>query len=195
MRPPNPGALYIPAGMARHAATRMREDHAEQLRIYRECLDVKAALKKQVMEAIEDKYTKCLCNRTTQRVDASLEALFVTLFQRYGLVTPHQLAKFEKEVREYRYNVVEPLTTVYDLIDDLELMGDAAQTPYLEQQLVSYALEILRATQDFQDGIKSWNRRAPALRTWANFMTHFDDEYKELLQLRGPTMHSANEIL
>ena len=89
---------------------------------------------------------------------------------------------------------------MYDLIDDLELMGDAAQTPYSEQQLVSYALEILRATQDFQDGIKSWNRRAPALRTWANFMTHFDDEYQELLQLRTPTMrssalHSENEIL
>ena len=55
VRPPNPGALYILAGTAQHAATRMREDHAEQLRIYRECLDVEAALKKQVMEAIEDK--------------------------------------------------------------------------------------------------------------------------------------------
>ena len=154
----------------------MREDHAEQLHIYRECLNVEAALKRQVMEAVENKYTKCLRNRSTQRIDASLESLFVTLFQRYGLVTPHQLAKFEKEVCEHRYDVLEPLTTVYDLIDDLELMGDAAQTPYSEQQLVSYALEILRATQDFQDGIKSWNRRAPALRTWANFMTHFDDK-------------------
>ena len=28
--------------------------------------------------------------------------------------------------------------------------------------------------------------------TWAAFIKHFDDEYKELLKLRGPTMQSSN---
>ena len=129
VRPPNPGVLVIPPGTAQHAAVRMREDHTERLRLFRECLDVEQALIKQVLEAIDDKYTKFLRNRLTQRVDMNLEALFTNLFQRYGLVTPQALAEFEKEVREHRYDIVEPLSTVYDLIDDLELMGDAANTP------------------------------------------------------------------
>ena len=84
-----------------------------------------------------------------------MEVLFTTLFQRYGHVTAHKLTEFEREVRDYRYDLIEPLSTVYDLIDDLQLMGEAATTPYTEQQLVSYALEILCNTQDFQDGIKA----------------------------------------
>ena len=178
----------------------MREDHAEALRIYRECLDVEQALTTQVLEAIDEKFTKCFKNRLTQRVDMSLEDLFANLFARYGLVTSHELAAFEREVREHHYDVVEPLSTVHDLIDDLQLMGEAAHLPYSEQQLVQYALDILRNTNEFQDGIKTWNRRAPNLRTWANFITHFDTEYNDLLQLRGPTMrnsnmHQANEII
>ena len=70
-------------------------------------------------------------------------------------MTQQQLADFKKQVRTYTYSVCDPLSIVYDLIDDLQLMGEAADTPYLETQLVSYALEILRSTGDFQDGIKA----------------------------------------
>lgn len=45
VRPQNPGALNIHAGTAPHAATRMQEDHAEELCQHRECLNVKVALK------------------------------------------------------------------------------------------------------------------------------------------------------
>ena len=136
----------------------MREDHAEALRIHRECIDVEQSLIKQTLEAIQDKYTKCLRNRLTQRVDMSLEALLRTLFQRYGFVTQHQLAESESNVRQFSYNVQDPLSTVFDLVEDLQLLAEAAGTPYSELQLVSFGVEILRNTHDFQDGIKSWNR-------------------------------------
>ena len=45
IRPGNPGVLNVPPGTAQHAALRMREDHAEALRVYHECLDVEATLK------------------------------------------------------------------------------------------------------------------------------------------------------
>ena len=200
VRPPNPGTLVIPTGTTQHAATRIREDHAEVLRIHRECIDVEQALIKQALEAIQDKYTKCLRNRLTQRVDMTLEALLRTLFQRYGFVTQHQLAEFESSVRQYTYNVQEPLSLVFDLVEELQLLAEAARTPYSEVQLVSFGVEILRNTHDFQDGIKSWNRLPAANRNWANFITHFEQEYQELLKLRGPTMqsstlHSANAIV
>ena len=88
--------------------------------------------KKQVLEAIQDKFTKCLQNRLTQRVDSSLETLFHTLFQRYGFVTQHQLSDFESKVRQYNYNVQDPLSLVFDLVEDLQLLADAAGTPYSE---------------------------------------------------------------
>ena len=200
VRPPNPGILVIPAGTTQHAATRMRDDHIEALRTYRECIDVEQALIKQTLEAIQDKYTKCLRNRLTQRVDMTLEVLLRTLFQRYGFVTQHQLSEVESTVRKYTYNVQDPLSLVFDQIEDLQLLAEAAGTPYSEPQLVSFGVEILRNTHDFQDGIKSWNRLPPLNRNWATFITHFETEYQELLELRGPsmqnsTLHSANSIV
>ena len=200
IRPQNPGPLMVPAGTAQYATTRMREDHAEALRLHRECIDVEQALIKLALEAIETKYTKCLRNRVTQRVDMTLEVLLQTLFQRYGFVTQHQLIDFETSVRQYQYDITDPLSLVFDLVEDLQLMAEAAGTPNSESQLVAFGVEILRSTHDFQDGIKSWNRRSAADKTWANYITHFEQEYKELLQLRGPSMqnsnlHSANAIV
>ena len=144
------------------------------------------------MATIEDKYTKFYHNCYTQRVQGTIAAFLTALFQRYGFISQQQLSAYEKEVRAYSYNIADPLSTVYDMIDDLQLVGEAAGTPYTDLQLVSYATEILCATKDFDDGIKAWNRLTPAARTWAAFITHFDAEYKDLVKLRGPTMQSSN---
>ena len=82
----------------------------------------------------------------------------------------------------------------------MQLLAEAAGTPYSELQLISFGVEILRNTHDFQDGIKSWNRLTTANRNWATFIKHFEQEYQELLELRGPSMqssvlHSANSIV
>ena len=93
----------------------------------------------------------------TQRVDMTIEALLRTLFQRYGFVMQHQLEEFESSVRQYTYNIQEPLSLLFDLIKELQLLAEAARMPYTDVQLVSFGVEILRNTHDFQDGIKSWN--------------------------------------
>ena len=164
VRPPNPGPLVIPPGTPNHAATTMKEAHEEELRVHRKCVDVEAALIKMVMEAIDAKYTKCLRNRLTQRVNMNLEVLMRTLFQRYGFVTQQELTKHQDEVRGYTYNVTDPLTTVFDLVEDLQLIAEAAGTPYTELQLVNFGLDIIRNTGDFKDGLMTWNRRAAATR-------------------------------
>ena len=78
VRPTNPPPLVIPQNTTQHAATRMREDHTEELRQFRECEDVEAALKKQIVAAIEDKYTKFYRNRYTQRVQGTVAAFLTS---------------------------------------------------------------------------------------------------------------------
>ena len=53
-------------------------------------------------------------------------------------------------------------------------------------------MEILRTTKEFDDVIKAWNHLAPAAQTWTALITHFENEYKELLKLRGPTIQSSS---
>ena len=68
----------------------------------------------------------------------------------------------------------EPLSLVFDLVEELQLLAEAARTPYSEVQLVSFGVEILRNTHNFQDGIKSWNFvfRGRILRQIVVFLTH-----------------------
>ena len=49
------------------------------------------------------------------------------------------------------------------------MIKEAADTAYTEAQLIAYALEILRNTNEFESGIKRWNRLAAGARTWQTF--------------------------
>ena len=71
-------------------------------------------------------------------------------------------------------------------------MAEAAHTPFTEQQLVSFALEILCATNDFQRASRVGNCCAAAVRTWPNFITHFEQEYQKFTEFHGPTMQNSN---
>ena len=62
---------------------------------------------------------------------------------------------FEQEVRNYKYNLCYSLSTIFDLVEDLQLLAEAAKTRFPKNQLVSFGVEILWATHDFQDGIKA----------------------------------------
>ena len=44
IRPAHPGALNIPNGTALHEAVRLREEHTEAVRLFRETIDVENAL-------------------------------------------------------------------------------------------------------------------------------------------------------
>ena len=57
-RPTHPGTLNIAAGTALHETTRLRNDHNEAVRLFRETIDVEKALIKQIVAALEPKYLK-----------------------------------------------------------------------------------------------------------------------------------------
>ena len=75
--------------------------------------------------------------------------------------------------------------------------------PYLPSQLINFALQIIKNTNDFEDAQKQWHAKAAVKKTWSNFMTHFDNEHQALREVRGVTMQStafhanavSNEVL
>ena len=109
----------------------------------------------------------------------------------------------EKSVREFQYNIQDPLVTFYREIENLEELGKASLNPYLPSQLINFALQIIKNTNDFEDAQKQWHAKATGDKTWSNFMTHFDDEHQALREVRGVTMRStafhanavSNEVL
>ena len=147
VQPVHPGLLVIPVGAAQHAAARLRKDHKESLRQYRETVDVKKALTKHIVQANDPKYLNALRNRVTNTINDDVQAILNYFFRRYGIVEDDYLADRELKVRDMQYNLLDPLVTMYNEVEDLEQLGIAADNPYSVTQLIKFALQIIKNTR------------------------------------------------
>ena len=115
----------------------------------------------------------------------------------YRAVETEVLRDWEFKVREMAYELMEPLVTIYDEIEELEHLGVAAVNPYSQSQIVNYGLTIIKNTNNFETGIYTWIARPLTKHTWPNFKTHFEEAHRVLRSVRGMTRrlsayHHAN---
>ena len=199
MRPPFPGLLIIPAGTALHEAHRLTNEHIEAKALYRTTIDIENALKKQIIQCIEDQYIKELRDRTSRKVTADIPAILTFLFTRYGLVNQETLNFEEDKIKSYSWNVADPPTVFFTQIEDLQALAAASATPKTIPQLIQLGINIIQATGEFQSDLKDWYRRAETDKTWDNFKTDFTTAHAALMTVRNPntensSFHHANAI-
>ena len=108
VRPPHVVPLVIDPGTAQHEATRLRLEHKDSVRLYRETIDVEKALLKQLVAAIEPKYLKAFCNNVTNAIESSLVDVLQQLFTKYGEVVADNLDDLEAKVKQFTYNFSDP---------------------------------------------------------------------------------------
>ena len=191
-RPPHPGTLTIAPGTAQHEATRLRNDHKEAIRLFRETVDVEKALIKQLVAAIEPKYLKSLRDATSNAITIPLHDVLTHLFTRYGGVNADALMDIEYKVKTMEYSITDPLVVVFNEIEELARLGTAAHIPYSNMQLLQIGLRIIKNTNDFEDGINKWYNRPAAEHTWENFKTHFENARELLKQIRGADIQHSS---
>ena len=190
--PVHPGNLNIAPGTAHHEATRLRAEHNKHIRLFRETVDVEKALIKQLVAALEPKYLEALRSPTTNAIMIPLHDVLTYLFTRYGKVTAESLTELEEKVKTLQYNVTEPIITIFNEIEELSRVADAANNPFSEMQKVQIGLKVIKNTNDFETAIEKWYGRPAVEHTWANFKTHFDEARTLLREIRGPTMQNTN---
>jgi hypothetical protein len=191
VRPIQPQVLEIAPDATGPVATRARSEYDEAKRLWREVVDIERALIKQIVQAVESKYLKALRNSTTNSINKTMPDIFRYLFKKFGAIDSEQLLTEERTVRDMVYSLQDPLVTLYDAIEELERLGDAADNPYTAKQLIAFGLEVLRNTREFEEGIRAWNRLPMQGKTWETFKDHFETEHRELKLVRGKTMQSA----
>ena len=59
-----------------------------------------------------------------------LSAVLTHLFNRYGQVDAETLTELEVKVKDKHYDVSEPIVTIFNKIEELARLGDAANNPY-----------------------------------------------------------------
>ena len=81
---------------------------------------------------------------------------------------------------------------IFSLIEDLEIIAEAALNEKSDTQLVNCGLDLIRDTGEFETSLLTWYNRPVAEQTWANFKTHFTTAHTELSKVRGASMRGSS---
>ena len=105
MRPVHPGNLVIPPGTPNNQATVLREDHKEDIRVFKEATNVEKALIKQLGQALPELYLKRFRNRHTNSITTPIPDILTHLFEAYGNILPEELAERKQSLSTKVFDV------------------------------------------------------------------------------------------
>ena len=88
---------------------------------------------------------------------------------------------------------------MFNKIEDLVSLADAAGMPKTAAQVVNYGIGIIKKTNDFEKALIEWYNLPIHNQTWTQFKQHFTDAQNELRKIRGPKLrdtqfHQANQV-
>ena len=153
--------------------------------------NVEKALQRHIQDAIEDKYLESLIDEDTQLINADIPDILQYLFETYGKVPSEEVKQKEIEIRAMAFHPADPMILLYNPIEKLKTMGEAANIAYTEQQLLDIGLTVIRNTRDFEKALGEWETLTTTVKTWTEFKKHFSAAQKQLKAIRGPTMQQA----
>ena len=89
------------------------------------------------------------------------------------------------------WTLSDPPVTIFNAIEALVELAEAANLPKSQAQIINYGLAIIRKTSDFEHALTEWYSRPPVEHTWQNFKSHFITAHRALKKVRGPTMQNT----
>ena len=186
-----PAALVIPPRATVGAIFTLQNQHQSEKREFERVNQLEALLKSKICEAIDDQYLTSFKDADAGCVILPIRYFIAQLFTKYGEVTSKTLKDAEDEVRGFNFLLQDDINIIYKKIEELKLLGEAANNPYSDRQLLDYALEIIKNTHDMESSLKDWYKKPDADQTWTNFKTHFEAKLKELRNIRGTSMRGT----
>ena len=191
VKPVHPGQLVIPPGTTNYVATSMKEDHKEEIRMFKEAINVEQALIKQLGHALPELYLKRFRNRHTNSITETIPNILTHLFTTYGKITPEELETVKDTLKGKVFNIEDPLVIMYNEIEDLKELAQAATAPMTDRQVVNLGLQLIKNTNDFERAIEEWVVKPLVDQTWLNFTPHFEAAHDLLRQVRGNNMRNT----
>ena len=149
-RPIHPGTLVIPQRTTQGEATRLTQAHSAAARLYRETVELEKVLINQACKAMTETYYKERINPHTGTITEPLSVFLTWLFSTYGKIDHETIKEEEKRVSSLVYELQNPITDVFEPVQELEQLAIAGNRPYTQAQLVDFGVAIISNTHDFE---------------------------------------------
>ena len=198
--PPNPGPTALPPAGHPSAAqiTANIRQHTENLRLFRQYNTVSQALKRQIIEAVDDMYLRALRNRHTGYAAVTPLQLLTHLYRTYGQITPMDLDANDERFKR-PFDPAQPFETLIQQIEDAQEYADAGGNAYSASQIVANAYALMYRTGMFPEACREWRRTPVVGQTWQAFKDNFTAAYTDFATLRSTTQsagyHNANNTM
>ncbi len=195
VRPAMPAPVQIPNNNpSQHLIRTLREQHKDDMHVFTTCNGVDAALRQQIVAAIDDQYLSAIRNSTTNSITRPVyEIIFDHLYETYGEIDIDTLDEHAHRVRTMNYDAAQPINDVFTAVDDLLDVAVAADAPYSAKQAINFAYGILKRNGRFVDALTKWEAKTPQQRTWGAFKTHFTEAHKILRKVTNKNLASTPE--
>eukprot|EP00957_Ditylum_brightwellii_P208464 15357588-Ditylum_brightwellii.AAC.1 len=92
------------------------------------------------------------------------------------------------------FNPALPIKDFFEQIDDGQMLMDATNTQFTENQLVTKVFNLIFVTGVPNDACNEWRRKAPANEAWIFFCTHFTDVHKEFMEVQEAAQQARDIV-
>ena len=202
IHPIDPGPLPAYNPNIRYTAAEretVATEHKENRRIFDNCTNVDHALKKQLVEAVDEIYLEEQRNRYTGYLTVTSRDLITHLLRRYGKISASDISRCNQRMNE-PLDPTMPIDIFFKRIDEcIELAADA-ENPFSEKQVLQVAYFAISASGLYTEACRKWRQRNENTKTWQAFKVYFATEYHELkeqneLSATTAGFHSANAVM
>ena len=135
--------------------------------------------KKFIQDSINNIYLKGIMDRNVGLAHITIREILDFLFQNYGNITQYDIEENDKKFKE-KWDANTPIEMLIDQIDDAQDFAAATGQPYMNNQLLTTAYNLVYATGLFFDDCKAWNRLPTNENTMDSFKTTFQQAQREL---------------
>jgi len=179
--PINPPRVPIPnnATAARIAQINREYDIAKQL--FNKTNTMKELLINQIVSCFDARFIKPLRHHATKQLSHHSIPTILRALYNYQTVKSSLVNDKESELLSTPVNLEDPLMLLFDDIEDLQSLSQAARVPKTTAQIMDLTLNILKNCGScFTLTIMSWNDRPAIEKTWTNLKQHFEQAQQKL---------------
>ena len=83
-------------------------------------------------------------------------------------------------IENMTFDPTEPVDAVFTEIEDFADIAESIDDPISTVQKCKLAYIVLQTTKRFKSGLRDWDRKSSADKTWDNFQSHFRNVQKQL---------------
>ena len=129
--------------------------------------------KKFIQDGIDNMCLKGITDRNVGLAHVTIREILEFLFQNYRNITQYNIEENDKKLKE-KWDANTPIEMLFDQIDNSQDFAAAAGQPYMNNQLLTTACNLVFAMGLFFDDCKAWNWLPTNQKQWTTSKQHFN---------------------